>query len=576
MAWSPDGDSFAIGTTSGVNLYETRTFRLLRYIELPAGEIDKIVFSPDSAFLAAAVTPAGYALIIDPTNGGILQGWDFEQPIAELIYLKDGTLVRVMEMEGRGNKRIILKWVNGNWQTVKILDDDFLSSIAFVPDQQVFVVFYERSVRLVDPLNGMETTLPYELPREGVLQTVLTHDTLLTLDTMDSQMFSVYKDGNLLKSMKWEGGVGQPTASPDGSLLATIRWQSGGGKITLWNIPSLQPVQIIPIPDRIYIGRDSLAFSPAGDQLAFLASSSTVRILSIEEDPVGEVLIEDPFTGLVDIAITPKGEIRAIRCQGTTMEILRLPSADSIDQWHSNNEVCGRLLKDAGTVAVWTYAYFNASMRLYKVEGGMLRLPVRINGRCCDEFSSDGNVGVASNGHSSSGDPYILAIWQKDLFFYREWEFYEVSQHDLFSAVSPSGQYIAAADRSNTYLWVHGVKSKRQYPPLQNKITFSPDEKYLASTQEILNLETGQVIETETVGEESNYNYDSEPVFSPDGQILAAEINGDLLLWRVSDGALLANIEDPNVTQKRLAFSLDGTFLVGLGKGFVNVWGVSK
>lgn len=127
MAWSPDGRYFAVGTTSGVNLYETKTFQLLRYIDLPLGSIYELVFSPDSGSLAVATGP-GDVLVIDLANDSIMQQWEFETSIIELAYLKDGTLIRVMDLGGRGNKRSILKLIDGNWQLVKILDDDFLGS----------------------------------------------------------------------------------------------------------------------------------------------------------------------------------------------------------------------------------------------------------------------------------------------------------------------------------------------------------------------------------------------------------------------------------------------------------------
>jgi WD40 repeat protein len=106
-------------------------------------------------------------------------------------------------------------------------------------------------------------------------------------------------------------------------------------------------------------------------------------------------------------------------------------------------------------------------------------------------------------------------------------------------------------------------------------IAFSPDERYLASAFGILILETGQVIDLEE-HDISTYTQ-GNPAFSPDGQILAAESRGILRIWRVSDGSLLTQLDDPNATfRPKIVFSPNGTLLFGLGDGFVNIWGIRE
>jgi len=86
-----------------------------------------------------------------------------------------------------------------------------------------------------------------------------------------------------------------------------------------------------------------------------------------------------------------------------------------------------------------------------------------------------------------------------------------------------------------------------------------------------LNLETGEI--TALAIDEEFYPYYTTPAFSPDGQILVAEVDGTLRFWNTSRGALLAKSDDPDFTNYELIFSSDGRYLVGLGDGFVNVWG---
>lgn len=568
MAWSPDGRYFAIGTTLGVNLYEAKTFQLLRNISL-YHRIIGLVFSPDSHLLAVTAEP-GNILIINLADDKIVQQWELEKPVVALTYLKDGTLVCVIDRLSGRNERGILKLLNDRWQTVKILDDDFLLDVAFVPEKQAFVVFYVNSVRLVNPLNGRETTLPYTVPYGGDF--VLTHDVLLTVDR-DRNLFSAYQEGNLLNSVELDKLFAQPIASPDGSLLATIGPSSNdvsGEVITFWDIPTLKSIRTIWVPDMSpYIG--DIVFSPTGDQLAVLASYSAVKIFSTAENQIREILIEEPFSSIGTIAITPEGEIRTVRYSGTTLEILSLPSQNLIDQWYFDEPAYVRLLDDAVTVAV---AESYGTIRLYRASEA--EAPVVVRGNCCSAFSYNGNAGVVSGATASSGDPVTVAIWQKRFGLYRRWKFYHEGHDDFKVAVSPSGQYVAATNPSRTYLWVHGIESGRQYPALVSQIAFSPDEKYLASASGIVELETGRLTLTE-LEEDLRYSpYHSTPAFSPDGQILAAEVDGTLRFWQVNNGTLLAKLDDPYFSSYKLIFSSDGTFLVGLGEGSVNVWGITE
>jgi WD40 repeat protein len=61
--------------------------------------------------------------------------------------------------------------------------------------------------------------------------------------------------------------------------------------------------------------------------------------------------------------------------------------------------------------------------------------------------------------------------------------------------------------------------------------------------------------------------------FSPDGSILATTDSCGLKLWRVSDGSLLRELEDPCVVEA-VAFAADQSYLAIAGSGRVVVWGI--
>jgi WD40 repeat protein len=361
-------------------------------------------------------------------------------------------------------------------------------------------------------LRGEETTLSFNVPYG--IRYLLTQNTLITVDNTDSQTMASFREGSLVKRVGFANWVNGPTASPDGNLLAA--WGPGPVGITLWKLPSLERVRTISVPVTRLRLDGSLVFSPMGDRLAVLLSHSRVRIFSTVEGQSRDIVIDDPYAEWHNVIVTSAGRLRS------------------------------------------------------------MDLSLGLKQFLCSGLSSDGSVCVVHVGPVGSGDPNIVSIFQSKFPYYLQYTLSDTSSGEFRIAVSPSGKYVAETSRSRTYLWVNGIQSEGKYSPLSLQIAFSPDEKYVASASSILNLETGQVTATELVGEEDTYGVLNEPVFSPDGQILAAEMYGTISLWQVSNGALLTKLNDPYGSDRKLIFSPDGAFLIGLGESSISVWGIPQ
>jgi WD40 repeat protein len=90
-------------------------------------------------------------------------------------------------------------------------------------------------------------------------------------------------------------------------------------------------------------------------------------------------------------------------------------------------------------------------------------------------------------------------------------------------------------------------------------LALSPDGRLLASGSEGVRLYTLATGERRALSPRA----EGEPVFSPDGGLLAAtrkHRGGEVLLWRVSDGARLP-LDDATAANQQLAFSPDGRLL---------------
>ena len=584
MAWSQDERYFGIGTTLGVNLYEGNSFRLLRYLELQVSEIDSLAFSPDNSLLAAASDGQGI-FVYDLRANRVVNKLEIQGAVFALSFLRDGALVAV-SYTFRDYHVWVMKEVNGEWENAAVMNvpTNSLRAVTFDQDSQLFVMELSDSIELIDPLTGMRRPVP-DTDSSGAY---LPSSALWIKPDEDYHSLVVHSRGKLLDTISFDDYFDQVLISPDGKFFAVLdRFTDNmmGGSIALWRFPELRQIRNIRVPDLTqYVqdfspdGKTHLMFSPSGERLALWTSPSTVKVFLVAENSFADVVISDPYAGIADIGITPAGEIRGISCTGNSVDFVELPAAISIDQWYFDVPTCGQILKDGLMVGI-----NEADIHTLLYEVGENNSPIAtINLPCCDVFSFDGSVGAGSGG-AYSGDPVTVGIWQKGIGFH-EWRFYNSGLGGFAMAVSPSGQYVASVGGERTRLWVHGIESGRYYPALSRwpKIAFSPDEQYLASADAIMNLESGSQIVFEgmddvfeRMGDKCYPSILTTPAFSPDGQLIVAEVCGVLKFWSLGSGKLLAEIPDPQFSAK-LIFSSDGTSLIGFAPGSIVIWGLPE
>ncbi len=585
MAWSQDERYFGIGTTLGVNLYDGYSFQLLRYLELSVGGIDSLAFSPDNSLLAVASDGRAIA-VYDLHEGQIVNQLKIEGWVSALSFLQDGTLVAVTFPSGSAFQARVMKEVNGEWENVALMGDatNQLYAATFDQDSQLFVMEFGNSIELVEPLTGIAQTAPGSDLNGDVY---LPSSTLWLEPKDDGLALAVHSKGNLLDTISFDDYFDRVLVSPNGRSFAILdRFTDNmvGGSIALWQVPELRQIRNIRVPDisqdvedNSPDGKNYMVFSPNGERLALWTSTSVVKIFPVVANSVGDVVITDPYAGIADIGITSAGQIRGVRCTGNIVDVVELPAANLLNEWQFDKSTCGQITRDGGIASI--NEEYNQHL-LYKV--GENNSPIAtLKTLCCDVFSSDGRVG-ASGGTVYSGEPVPVWIWQKG-FGTQFWQFPDSGLGTYSVSVSPSGQYVAAVVGEQTRLWVNGIETGRYLPAFSRwpKTAFSPDEKYLASADAIMDLETGQQIIFdgmanifERMGIElcapSVY---SAPAFSPDGKLIVAQVCGVLKFWSPSTGKLLNEIDDPYLSTKFI-FSPDGTSLIGFAPGSIVVWGL--
>ena len=587
MAWSQDERYFGIGTTLGVNLYDGNSLQLLRYLELSVGGIDSLAFSPDNSLLAVASDGRAIA-VYDLHEDQLVNQLEIDGWVSALSFLRDGTPVAVTFPYGSAYQARVMKEMNGEWETVALMGDatNQLYAAAFDQDSQVFVIEFRHSIELVDPPTGIAQTAPgSDLNGDAYLPS-----NALWLEPKDDGLsLDVHSSGKLLNTISFEDYFDRVLISPNGRSFAILdRYRDNmiGGSIALWQVPELRELRKIGDPDispdvedNSPDGKNDMVFSPNGERLALWTSTSVVKIFPVVANSVGEVVITDPYAGIADIGITLLGQIRGMRCTDNIVDVVEMPAVNLLNEWQFDKPTCGQITRDGGIASI--NEEYNQHL-LYKV--GESNSPIAtLKTLCCDVFSSDGRVG-ASGGTVYSGEPVPVWIWQKG-FGTQLWQFSDSGLGTYSVSVSPSGQYVAAVVGEQTRLWVNGIETGRYLPAFSRwpKTAFSPDEKYLASADAILDLDTGESIIFvgmenifERMGMELCAPPDySTPAFSPDGKLIVAQVCGVLKFWSPSTGKLLNEIDDPYLSTKFI-FSPDGTFLIGFAPGSVVVWGIPE
>ncbi len=513
LAWSPDGRLLALGTSSGVQLYDPQSRQRQYYLGPPLALVYGLTFSPDGSLLAAALEDGTIRLWDTSTwqESTVLEGSGL--PAFSVAFSPTGKLLA-------GGLCVIWHrdwgclasgvWV---WDTATALgrrDSEARVAVLTGPAGEVGGLSFSPDGRFLAAAGGHGTVWTVGQWGEG---TVLQEKALVAsvAFTLDGNFLAAGGDQiHLLDVDSWRETrvlTGQPgwiwslAYSPDGTLLT-----SGSQKQTLLLRHARTGRRLQEI------GGDLAAFSPDGSQLAVRNQYSAVYLYDVAAgDQVGKIMpIPNPLISILAVGFRDQDAMIA----ASTGEELWL--------WDAATDK-GTRIKGADGMKVRSAA-FSADMTHLAT------------GR------TDGMVQV----WEIRADPALQAFEEQDWLL-------QGGGSVTWLVLSPDGTYLLAGTMGGEAGMWRIADGKRPWPigspwadsARLSSAAFSADGKLLALALEnglvqVRDPATGRVIR-ELWGEKKV----EAMAFSPDGSYLVTtSLQGDAVrLWEVATGRPLRSIE---------------------------------
>ena len=578
LEFSPDGKYLAVGTKIGLWWYELTTMKPVALWETERGMISALKFSSDGALLA-----------IGNSDGGI-KIWDVQNHRCLAKMQRMGRFDRVTELVFSPDGQCLAS-SGGRYDAVYVWNIETSEQIA------KFTVDEELQSRHPPP------AIPLAFSPDG----------RLLISGTPENTFSVWdiETGERLAHLTGHSAlVIYLLFSPCGEFLTSVDWDGGLHK---WEVDKLTTKDSRPIITSIPEATRFVlyTYSDDGILLAATASGTTLTVWDVERSR--------------KIATLTHTEIVQGFCFSQTGSQLVIRGTDTFQTWNIGDRapqlpairdydsVCGsvKFSPDGQTLAA---GYWSGEIHLWDVQELKLQTTFR-----CEGLKTIRSIDFSPCGNKLAATSYdkIVRVWNLEE---PDTPPAELTGHQvsLFAlAFSPKGDLLVSADANG----VLGVWDAEQDYELQMfteerdwswSIAFSPDGKHLVSAHEkekaqLWDIENGEQIaelSSNRPRDATKYKGNDHQIqrilrhlekgsvdkrtpkaiaFSPDGDLIAGDVLGQIRLWDATTYEIRMVICLPKgcVRAEALTFSPCGQYLVsgaswlGTDKVSIRLWDVA-
>jgi WD40 repeat protein/tetratricopeptide (TPR) repeat protein len=527
VKYSPDNKTIAIGRDD--NTVELRQQNGTKPKLFPA-DSSILSFSPDGKTLATGSTEDVVTLLRPDGRKIPLKGQI--NNIQSLNFSPDGQLIVIVS----GDNKVELWRPDGTFFKRLTGCTNNITSIKFSPDNQIIAAICADNVVLWHRDGSLIETLPTHT--KEVKELVFSPNSQFIASFGNYNQVDIWRhDGSFIKTL--QGHTDRVTSvsfSPDSQTIASV--SSGysrpeNSEIRLWRSKDGSEIKTIE-----NYGIQKVSFSPNGKTLASINADNTVKLWSLEGNPLATLKHNNQINSL---SFSPDGKMIATASDDSTVKLGISNDGTFKDRTltqkalrgHTNAVTSVSFSPDGKTLAS---ASKDNTMRLWSSDGSPIKSrPEQSDGDKTDNvyyhwvrFSRDGKLITSISFYQSSGSSHrsncTVKLWRSD-----GKPLESLTGNSVYGSVNYddnwSGKVVAIGSRKNA------INLRHLDGTLQATLT-------------------------------GNNDWVNSVSFSPNGQTIAsASDDGTIKLWRSSDGKFLKPIGKHSDKVNSVSFDPDGKII---------------